>query len=247
MPLARARRNLLQGKVDGYFGAAQNWNIEQVAALSAPLLVKQWYRYSYEPHWLTLPVNDPRLRLGVMDSDNPMYWLLEHDIKPAMTAHSQKQLLALLDKQRVNQIIMDASALSDSVAGRAPPGRRFLRFAALSVYFNRDFLRAHPDFLPAFEQAATGCRVAPPKLDKAHRDAVRQLASQYFQQWRPQADWQQALRQAARQPSPTLEALAQADARWQLEQTMEQQPLLKQVLSSPLAQQFSRRWRRISA
>ncbi len=238
MPLARARLNLLQGKVDGYFGITQNLNIAKVAELSAPLLVKQWYRYSYEPRLLDLPVNDPYLRLGVMDSDNPMYWLLEQGIKPAITARSQDQLLQLLDKRRVNQTITDASSLRAVLDGRIPPARRFLRFAALSVYFNRDFLQQHPDFFPAFEQAAESCRVASPQLDSTQREAVLQLASEYFQEWWQQPSWLESLRQAARQSPPSAEALVQADARWLQEQTAEQQPLINQVLATPVAQQL---------
>ena len=238
MPLARAQLNLLKGRVDGYFGIAQNPDIEQVAELSAPLLVKKWNRYSYDAQLLELPLSDPRLRIGVIDSGNPMQWLLAQGVEPTIKAQSQAQLLALLNKQRVNQIITDEKSLNAVLHGRSAPPQRFLRFAALSVYFSHEFLRQHDDFLTTFERAAEHCSVSPPELEEAQRTVVMQLASEYFQHWSQQPAWLQALDQAANMPVPVALHLQRLDARWLRERTARRQPLIEQVLNTPLSQQL---------
>ncbi len=242
-PLRRAQQNLLESKVDGYFGLPFDPAIEQVAEPTTPLLIRKWNRYSYDEHLLNLDMQDPQLRIGVVDGGNPMNWLLEQGIQPLFRVQSTEQLLALLHKDRVNVVLTDEYAMQQALhelPELAQPATRFMRFVPLSVYFSKQFLLSHPGFLAQFEQAVEQCSIAPPALSAEQQQQVRRWARGYLTYWRSQPALLQALRTAATAPAPSADSLKQADARWLLEQDEPLQPLISQVISTPISEQLQR-------
>ncbi|NQD96171.1 transporter substrate-binding domain-containing protein, partial [Pseudomonas sp. CrR25] len=175
---ARAHLNLRKARVDGYFSAAPNPDIDRFADLSVPLLVKKWNSYSYAPELLNLPIWDQRLKIGVISGGNTMAWLDSRGVAPAMQAVSLEQLLELLHKGRVNLIVADEMALQEVLEDHPAlprPLQRFQQFTPLGVYFAKAFLRDNPGFLAEFDRRAESCRAPNPELNPQQLSALRSL------------------------------------------------------------------------
>ena len=240
-PLRRAQHNLLTNKVDGYFGLPFDPGISKVAEPTTPLLIRKWNSYSYDEKLLALDLQDPQLRIGVVDGGNPLNWLLEQGIHPLLRVQSAEQLLELLQKDRLDIVLTDEYSMQRALlsAPELPQlASRFQRYVALSVYFSKHFLQSNPDFLTHFERSTEQCQLSPPALTKQQQLQIRQWAGDYLNYWRSQPLLLQTLREAAQAPAPSERALAQADARWLFEQQEQAQPLLSQVLRTPLSEQL---------
>lgn len=234
---ARAQLNLRKARVDGYFSAAPNPDIDRFADLSVPLLVKKWNSYSYDPQLLNLPMWDRRLKIGVISGGNPMVWLDSRGVAPAMQAASMEQLLELLHKGRVNLIVADEMAVQEVLERHSalpPPLQRFQQFMPLGVYFAKTFLRDNPGFLAEFDRQAESCRAPNPELNPQQLSAIRSLIDGHLERWRQEPLLLDALTAAA-EAAPPPDSLQQADSRWREERLNGGRRLIEQVLGSPLS------------
>lgn len=235
---ARAHLNLRKARVDGYFSAAPNPDIDRFADLSVPLLVKKWNSYSYAPELLNLPIWDQRLKIGVISGGNTMAWLDSRGVAPAMQAVSLEQLLELLHKGRVNLIVADEMALQEVLEDHPAlprPLQRFQQFTPLGVYFAKAFLRDNPGFLAEFDRRAESCRAPNPELNPQQLSALRSLIDGHLERWRQEPLLLDALAAAAEAPPPTPESLQAADTRWQEERVSGARRMIEQLLGSPLS------------
>lgn len=214
VPQRRAIHSLEKGIIDGYLGIAPSAELDKHAVISAPLALEKWYLYSEQPAETLIG-----LRLGAIAGSNEAMWLERRGYNVAMQVATLEQLVALIDRQRIDGLVVDSRVmdayLEQREAFRPAPGlsAQFIRFAPLGLYLGNNFVNAHPDFLPRLNALLDDCVTSGFQLDEKEAGEVLKQAHSLFASMQHQIDLKTALLSANN--GYTLAEILMIDLLWQ--------------------------------
>lgn len=155
-PPKRAIHSLRRNQVDGYFAIDASANLDATARRSAPVALAKWYFFTVDPK-----LHPGEARIGVVDGSNEESWLKANGYEIFMTVASASQLVALLERNRIDAALMDervmAGLRANSYSAEETLHKHFLRHAPLYLYLSDDFTRQHPGFLHQFNHYLPRC------------------------------------------------------------------------------------------
>lgn len=236
MPWRRAKQEVKQKRIDGYYTAMANNDMDDTALLSTPLFLENWYWFWHQRH--AGPDSGGKIRYGVVLGSHQADWLDAKGIKPELEVNDIGQLIQLLQIGRIDSFIADLEDFDQARARLKLPAeqfqQRFLRYAALGVYFSEQRLQQHPGFIRRFNAAAHLCATRSFALSDIEQ---RQISDVMLEHVRALAKSPQ-LRQAVirqNQAAMTIAQIQQDDLAWQqqLVQTNGVPTLAKALLQSP--------------
>ncbi len=239
LPWRRAKYEVKQQRLDGYFTAVADPDIAKYATLSAPLFLENWYWFWRSDH-TTKP--DTRVRFGAVLGSHQADWFHANGYKLDVEVNSLEQLVQLLAIKRIDMLLADQEdfkliqhnlKLADELFNQ-----RFFRYVALGVYFANSLLEQQPDFLASFNQLAHHCASSPFALSANEQQKVIDLLLSAVTQLSNRSDIQAAV-SMQNQQQLTIEAISLTDQQWIKEvasqQTGRANAMLNTDLSSSIA------------
>lgn len=244
MPWRRAKQEVKMGRIDGYFTAMPNNEIDSFARLSAPLFLENWYWF-----WRADgrgPGSDGALRYGAILGSHQADWFMRQGIKAEVEVGDISQLLQLLAIGRIDILLADLDDVKDAMTRlKLNPehfNQRFFRYVPLGSYFSRERLQQRPGFLRHFNAAAHLCATAPFALAASERDTVLALLLDSVRSLARQRSLLDAVGQQNQQQL-TLDTVLQRDRLWQqaIQQPDTAPALARQLLALTISGQL-RQW-----
>jgi len=229
-PQKRAIYSLQKNSVDGYFAADPSAELDTMASRSNPVALEKWYFFTQDP------TAEPDLRrIGVVDGSNEEAWLLANGYEVYLSITSPSQLLALLERGRIDAALMDERVMvwlrARNELSTESLNSHFLRYAPLHFYVAETFQKAHPEFLPAFNKALPSCTaktLTPTSREIKH---IESLTKRLLAELTKLLNIQQALK-AGPQPGTFAEVL-NIDSKWQALAPKTMPPLAAHILALP--------------
>ena len=244
MPWRRAKQEVKQHRIDGYYTAMASDDMHEAAVLSTPLFLENWYWFWRQAE--TAPVGTGKVRYGVVLGSHQADWLQSQGLKPELEVNDIAQLIQLLHIGRIDSIIADLEDFSEARVRLKLPAeqfqQRFLRYVALGVYFSQQRLGQRPGLLRHFNAAAHQCATRPFALSDIEQQQISDLMLQHLQALAKTPQLQQAVQQKNLANTPITRTV-QLDTEWQQQLAQgEQMPTLaEQVLHSASAE-LLRHW-----
>ncbi len=244
MPWRRAKQEVKMGRIDGYFTAMPNNEIDSFARLSAPLFLENWYWF-----WRADgrgPGSDGALRYGAILGSHQADWFMRQGIKADVEVGDISQLLQLLAIGRIDILLADLDDVKDAMTRlKLNPeyfNQRFFRYVPLGSYFSRERLQQRPGFLRHFNAAVHLCATAPFALAASERDTVLALLLDSVRSLARQRSLLDAVGQQNQQQL-TLDTVLQRDRLWQqaIQQPDTAPALARQLLALTISGQL-RQW-----
>lgn len=240
VPENRAIHALEQNVVDGYFTVGESSQLDAYAASTAPIALEKWYFFARKPIR-----NFHQVRLSTIAGSNEARWLRDNDYPVLIKATTIEQLLALLDRNRVDAIVVDwrvmATYLKSKGAHPADPDAQFqstfIRFAPLRLYLTQRFTTRHPAFLRQFNHNLDGCVSTDFELGQSERRAVKVLARSLLADLRSTTDVTTNIISGDR--GGTLASILNLDSQWQALAPYAPSQLANQLLTLPASQQLA--------
>lgn len=240
VPQNRGIQAFARNFVDGYFPVGESSALDVFGTSTAPIALEKWYFFSRNP------VSDfHTARLSVIAGSNEAAWLRRHDYPVLIEATSTEQLLALLDRARVDAIVADWHVMAtylnqagtDPGASSAQFQSTFIRFAPLRLYLSQRFTADHPAFLVQFNHHLAGCVSTDFELSEAERSAIAELARQLFDSLQSGTDIATIITDGKRAAS--LAETLNLDRQWQALAPYSPSELADQLLSLPISRQLA--------
>lgn len=228
-PQNRAVYSLERGLTDGYFAIDPSTTLDAIATRSDPVALEKWYFYTLEPHF------DPEtVRIGVVDGSNEEAWLTANGYDVFLKINSPGQLLALLERGRIDAALMDEKVMNGLYSGKQKTDSihsYFLRYAPLYLYLSETYTTKHPDFMSRFNAFLPSCMEQTLLLTDSEKEHVKRLSSQLFNELHAMLNLQQAL--AASPRMKTFTDVLIEDDKWQALAPRKAVPLAKRILELP--------------
>lgn len=167
MPWARAQLVTERGLHDGFFVASQNDKRDQYAIMSEPFFSIDWLFIVNKESGLS--PDNPKFQNGIFAANRGSArnaWLkgkyddgiISHEVVTTTDAMRALMMLAL---GRVDIVLENSINLEAVFQQTGYTSSDFQSFVAKSVpmgvYFNKDFLNGHPDFLARFNANVKNC------------------------------------------------------------------------------------------
>lgn len=238
VPQNRALHGLRTRSVDGYFAVDETELLDQYALPTAPIALEKWYVYSLNPI-----ENFQDARIGAIAGSNEAHWLETSQYNLAMTVAHPRQLVALLERGRVDAVLLDQRVMAMlhlGSNGRAPLSHSFVRFAPLHLYLTHRFVAEHPEFIPIFNQNIEQCVSADFTLSRDEQAVLLGLAQGLMTEVRGAVDL--GLLMSAPLRYPSLSGVLNEDARWQALAPEQPSELAAELLARPESEAL-RRWK----
>ena len=216
MPWRRAKQEVKQHRIDGYYTAMASDDMHEAAVLSTPLFLENWYWFwrQAEP----APASASKVRYGVVLGSHQADWLQSQGLKPELEVNDIAQLIQLLHIGRVDSIIADLEDFNQARVRLKLPAeqfkQRFLRYVALGVYFSQQRLGQRPGLLRHFNAAAHQCATRPFALSDIEQQQISDLMLQHLQALAKTSQLQQAVQQKNLANTPITRTV-QLDTEWQ--------------------------------
>jgi len=173
-PQKRAVRFLMNGLIDGYFAVDPSMALDEVAFRTHPVALEKWFLVSRSG---SRPPEEPRI--GAVSGSNEEAWLLANGEEIFMSVRTAEQLIALLDRGRIDQALMDQRVLAN-LSHSDNFTTQFVRYVPLHVYFGSGFVDRNPEFIATFNQQIPGCINEGFDLDQSENDQIRVIAHELF-------------------------------------------------------------------
>ena len=211
VPQKRAIHGLQNHLIDGYFAVDESDMMNRFAQATAPVALEKWYFYSREP------IDDfTDASIAAIAGSNEAIWLENSRYDTALTASYPAQLLALLERGRVDAVLMDERVMTwlrQQGLGPTHLHSQFVRFVPLRLYVTQPFATTHPSFLVDFNRHVSSCVKEGFELSEREltalttraRDLINELVSRY--------DLVAWLRD--QEPGEPLSRILELDRRWQ--------------------------------
>ncbi len=229
-PQKRAEYLLKRNLTDGYFAIDPTTELDAIAVRSDPVALEKWYFFSLKPG-----VDPATARIGVVDGSNEEAWLTANGYDVFLRINSPSQLLALLNRGRIDTALMDNKVMNslyaDQVEQTSPLHAHFLRYAPLYLYLSDTFAAGHPDFMPRFNHFLPPCMAQSLQLTPDERQHVEQLSMRLVSQLHAILNLQQALEAGPRME--TFTDVLTEDSKWQALAPRMATPMASQILELP--------------
>lgn len=244
MPWRRARQEVKQNRIDGYFAALPTPEMEPSAVLTAPLFLENWYWF-WRPG-KPVPDLQQKLRYGVILGSHQALWLKEQGIKPELEVNDTAQLVQLLNIGRIDSFIADLddanTAMQQLKLAANTFQQRFLRYVPLGVYFSYERLLQRPGFMQQFNEAIPLCASRPFALSASEQQL---LHDKWFEAVTALAADPQLTAAVAEQNARalTLDEIIARDQNWQIPQPFaDQQADFTQSLLNSAPSRYLAQW-----
>lgn len=236
VPQNRALHGLQNYLIDGYFAVDESDLLNRFAQPTAPVALEKWYFYSLQP------IEDfSQAHIAAVAGSNEANWLEQSRFNTTMTVTHPEQLLALLNRDRVDAILMDErviSLLRESDRDQDNLHGHFVRFAPLSLYVTLPFAKANPSFLNEFNRHIPECMTGGFELSKKELASATTTARALIKELVREYDLQDHL--AGLPPPAELNDILEIDHRWReqapFRASEEAAEILRSRLSVKLAQ-----------
>lgn len=176
MPWRRAKQEVKMGRIDGYFTAIPNEEMNDYAKLSAPLFLENWYWFWHPRH--SGPGSSDKVRYGAILGSHQADWFNNHNYKLEVEVSDIAQLVQLLAIGRIDVVLADLEEFTQTASRLKMPAdqfeQRFFRYVPLGVYFSQLRIQQKPGFMRHFNAAVHLCASAPFAL--AHSEQQQVLA-----------------------------------------------------------------------
>ena len=205
-PQKRAIRFLENDLIDGYFAVDHSLSLDEVAFRTNPVSLEKWQLVSR-------PGSEPaeKPRIGAISGSNEEAWLLSKGKDIFMSVRTAEQLIALLDRGRIDQALMDQRVLA-SLSDTDNLISQFLRYVPLHVYFSSGFVSRNPEFIEAFNQQIPGCINDGFDLDQTETAQISAIAHDLFRSLEARVSLKAAI--AAGPDTTSLSGILNLDAQW---------------------------------
>lgn len=243
MPWRRARQEVKMDRIDGYFTAMPNDEMNDFAQLSAPLFLENWYWFWHPRH--AGPDSTEPIRYGAILGSHQADWLAQHEHKPDVEVNDLAQLVQLLNIGRIDMLLADLDDFNE-VAGRLKIDstefhQRFFRYVPLGVYFAHKALQQRPGFIAQFNAATHLCASAPFALSTAEQQLILSKLLADVQQLARLPLLRQRLQQQ-NQPEVDLSAMLLLDSQWQQQLLASPDDSLAAKMLSSAASEVLQQW-----
>ncbi|QBF83104.1 transporter substrate-binding domain-containing protein [Shewanella maritima] len=164
LPWGRAQFAVEQGKYDGFFSAAKNDQRDSYAVFSEPFIAQTWNYYLLKGTQVPLDPQTIKQQayFGSRKHSNTTYWLKQNDFQLIHQADHINELLALLQKGRIDAMMENKLLFEDAIAKAGLPMEMFEvvhnRTLPLGVYFGNQFVKRYPEFVEQFNRHTHACR-----------------------------------------------------------------------------------------
>ena len=205
-PQRRAIQFLLNSLTDGYFAVDASDSMDHIAFRTDPVSLEKWYLVSHADPY---PLGEPRI--GAIIGSNEEAWWRSQGQEIFLTVRTAEQLIALLQRRRIDQVLMDQRVL-ESLTGTDELSRQFLRYVPLHMYFSRDFVSRNPEFIQAFNRQIPACIDGGFDLDRSETRQIRATAYDLLEELEKRVPLAAAIEKG---PSTrSLSEILNLDAQW---------------------------------
>ncbi len=230
-------------RIDGYFTAMPNDEMNDFAQLSAPLFLENWYWFWHQRH--AGPDSKEPIRYGAILGSHQADWLAQHEHKPDVEVNDLAQLVQLLNIGRIDMLLADLDDFNE-VARRLKIDstefhQRFFRYVPLGVYFAHKALQQRPGFIAQFNAATHLCASAPFALSTAEQQLILSKLLADVQQLARLPLLRQRLQQQ-NQPEVDLSAMLLLDSQWQQQLLASPDDSLAAKMLSSAASEVLQQW-----
>ncbi|MBV2129031.1 hypothetical protein [Arsukibacterium indicum] len=239
LPWRRAKHEVKQQRIDGYFTAMPDPDIANYASLSAPLFLENWYWFSRSNH--NHQPNDS-VRFGAVLGSHQADWFKANGYLLDVEVTTLAQLVQLLALQRIDVVLADQEDFVLMQQNLKLPEqqfkKRFFRYVALGVYFSNSFLEQQPDFLNRFNQQVHRCASSPFVLPDNEQQKITDMLLPAITALTQHVDLITAI-QAQNALQQTTDAIKQYDELWVTEQDQQTSELADSMLASTLSKMLA--------
>lgn len=243
MPWRRARQEVKMDRIDGYFTAMPNDDMNDFAQLSAPLFLENWYWFWHPRH--PGPDSKERIRYGAILGSHQADWLAQHEHKPDVEVNDLAQLVQLLNIGRIDMLLADLDDFNEVTRRLKIDStefkQRFFRYVPLGVYFAHKALQQRPGFIAQFNAATHLCASAPFALSTAEQQLILSKLLSDVQQLARLPLLRQRLQQQ-NQPEVDLSAMLLLDSQWQQQLLANQEDSLATKMLNSAASEALQQW-----
>ncbi len=169
VPWTRARREVINGKMDGIYltdskGAA-------IGVSSHPVYLEKWFAYSLAQNDLI----DKHPKIGTIKGSSEETWLQEQGTRSFIHARSIDQLVSQFVAGRFDLFIADRHQTQKSLQQnfkQVSVRESFVRYSPKRLTFSNQFVDQHPHVVEAFNQQIGNCNKEITKLSAFEREKV---------------------------------------------------------------------------
>ncbi len=231
VPQPRALLYLAKGEIDGYFAVDPSTTLDRVAIPTDPISLEKWHIVTRtdEPE----PANP---RLGAVSGSNEEAWLRSQGRQIYLAVRSPEQLIELLHRRRIDQVLMDNRVLQ-SLPGTEGLASRFVKYVPLYAYMSRRFVEKNPDFIRAFNRMIPNCIDHNFDLDPLETVQIRELAYDLLNELESKISMVDAIRNGIN--IRNLSEILNLDNQWRALSPTSHSALAKQVAASPTSSAFA--------
>lgn len=225
VPPRRAVQFLMNNLIDGYFAVDPSTSLDQVAFRTDPVSLEKWHMVSRSGS--DVPENP---RIGAVLGSNEEAWLRSQGKEVFLTVRTPQQLIALLQRQRIDKALMDQRVL-ESLSDTGNLRSEFLRYVPLHVYLSSRFAGENPEFIKSFNQQIPACINGSFDLDDTEVGQIRAIAFDLFRELEAKVAFKAAI-----QDGPYITSLSKIlnlDAKWRAMAPLQHSEMARRVADQP--------------
>lgn len=247
VPWKRAQNNLTHGSSDGFFSSTEQSQLDEVAEISAPIVLEKWFWYGRQATQLTQPNFPTQLKIGVLRGSSQEEWLQNQHQGIAQAVNQLPSLIKLLEIGRIDTFLIDQNMMNSAfhypkeAAELHNLPHRFERYMPMGIYFSHHFLGNHPGFIRQFNQQILGCEVASIHLTTEEEQQLREQTNRAVSGLLQDAGLRAAVQQMNIQHRHLSDdSIHQADQVWiQVANGEQAEPeWIRKLLDSPVSKQL---------
>ena len=184
LPWRRARQDVHNSVIDGFFTAVAIDEASDYATFSAPLVLENWYWFWRKD--MAAPESwKEHFQVGVILGGQQEAILSNEGFSDFVTANNMEQLVKLLMSKRVDVVLLDKEQFETVTKkmniSNSQYNSRFFRYMPLGVYFGAPFLNQHPDFLNAFNSRISSCSTLDFDLSPSEKESIKKIVAPWFE------------------------------------------------------------------
>ncbi len=248
IPWQRARAQMEEGELDGFFSAMPDPEAERYAVRSAPLALEKWYWFARDDEILGRDDFPEDVRLGALQDSTTLSWLRREGISPDTIVNSPRQLIKLLQTGRIDTYIADIRVVREAAQqlSLSPDqySARFHQYMPLVAYFSRSYLNEDADFLNRFNRQLHDCMDPTFRIEPEEKRRLARIAEQTMRPWTRSEVMIETLRSVNRERTAFDEdRIRQLDKQWRAHSDSGEHELIQAVAESELSAYLRRQQR----